>query len=188
MHDSVKVEVQLDSNPAGVVWVAAKICVQESDEGVAPVAESCVTFSELQNSLGSEAVLVKANHRYIDSAPVSASSAKKLSNDIKIYSASFQPRAWKYTGNLHAKGTRHSKHFVLRVQAWVFSPRGIGVLATQIDSPSFKLSSTQHLRKMKKRESAGNSDAATANIATKRKKIKTGGKVEPSALAVDSRG
>ena len=62
------------------------------------------------------------------------------------------------------------------------------MLATQIDSPSFKLSSTQHLRKMKKRESAGNSDAATANIATKRKKIKTGGKVEPSALAVGFSG
>jgi hypothetical protein len=193
LQDHVVLDIRLESSPGGGVWVAANICAQDAGACSLVMSRSCASLSELMAwATGTGAIVVEATPDNGSGVPASASASSPLAASAasaaivsmppsgvkKVYSAALQPRAWKYTGKLHSKGERGSKRFVLRVFIWVFSPRGIGVLATQVDSPAFKLSSTQHLRKQNKRESSDVSDAATAEgdlIYLKKQKVTVAG-------------
>jgi hypothetical protein len=167
---AVFLDVYLEASPQGGVWVVAEIQELETELGDAPHAEtpsSCASLAELVTLFGAEAVVTQAT-------PLDTSATTKGGESAAVpshhhFCVNILPRTWKFTRSLHAKGTRRPRPFVLRVQVWVFSPRGVGVLATQVDSPSFVLSSTQNLRKQKKRESDDGSTTTAIEGAVKKK-------------------
>ncbi len=165
----VILDVYLETSPKGGVWVAAEIQELEIDLGGALGEErptSCTCLAELKTLFGKEVVIAQATMQ-------DASSKKNRDealNKKKKYSVSILPRAWKFKRSLHKKGTRQIQQFVLRAHVWVFSPRGVGVLATRVDSSPFVLSSTQNLRKQKKRECINIRGPATASAEKKRMK------------------
>ena len=137
-------------------------------------ARSCASLLDLKASFGKEAVIVEALQCSASGNNQSASVTPE-EKGFRAYRASLLPRAWKFTRSLHAKGTRRSRQFILQAQVWVFSPRGIGVLATQACSRPFILSSTQNLRNKRKKRGPANAKAepiSTAVAVALRKKKK----------------
>ena len=143
----VVIDVFLEFSPSGGVWVVGEICEMSAEMDTRTTTHTYESGADLVKNAGKHAVVVEANPQVLVDSTENNSCAKKA------FRANLLPRVWKYTGFLHKKGTRQSKNFVLRVSVWVFSPRGVGVLATRLESAPFLMSSTQNLRMQKKRSS-----------------------------------
>ena len=146
-RQSVFVEIQLEYSPGGGVWVVAEVCEELTNARNVVVQSSVLSISDLKASLDDNAVLDRASPLHDSTITM---------GEKKKYIAELFPRAWKCPYSLHIAGTRKPKRFILRVQVWAFSPRGVGVFVTQVKSPPFYVSSTQNLRsKSQKRKSPG---------------------------------